>query len=450
MTKHLSLICCLFALITAVDAQQKGIFDIFSFTAPKSFTTEKTADYAMVKKDNGVRYCNSFLMKARVSSGNAKTDFETDWQNHAAKQGATKPANSSTGNQSGFTVTGGYGTATFNNQPFFILISTFTGKGITWCVVHYFNNKSFSNEITAFTASIAPNESKIAALATSVKTLNNPVQTPVVTSSGMLMAKYVTNFNDGWTATVKNDYVQVVKTSTEVRLYYINDALEKQRPNTVDPEAWYWNKIVEPIFTAPNPQKWVQVTYPVIYFYEGEAIDKATGKRVYIAMKVIYEGGASVVVAIANNKAAYQQQYPHPNDLNQMLGYNKFAVSLGDMVGTWAKNGGNGAEYYNAYTGGYTGMSAISTTDEFVFSSNGSYQSTHRSANTNNGGTQFGGMDYKGRVTVSDWELLATNRLGGKTKKFWCQLEAIKGGYLLILTDSDYEPLKYVLYRKKS
>jgi hypothetical protein len=243
--------------------------------------------------------------------------------------------------------------------------------------------------------------------------------------------------------------VQVTKAETEIRLYYVNDALEKQRPNTVEPEAWYWNKIVEPAFTAPSPQKWIQVTYPVIYFYEGDAIDKTTGKQVYISMKVIYEGGARVVVAIANNKAVYQQQYPHPNDLNRMLGYNKFAVALSDIVGTWIKNGGNGVEYYNAYTGGYTGMSAISTTDEFRFVGDGKYQSTHRYANSNNGGTQFGGMDYKGLITVNEWELLATNRVGGKTKKFWCQLEAIKGGYLLILTDSDYEPLKYVLYRKK-
>jgi hypothetical protein len=449
MKESIIIVCSLFVISTNTAAQQKGSFDIFSFTAPKGFITEKTADYAVVKKDNGVKYCNSFLMKARVSSGNAKTDFEADWQSHADKQGVAKPANTNTGNQSGFTVTGGYGTATFNNQPFYILISTFTGKGITWCVVHYFNNESFSKDIGAFTASIVPNESKIAALANQINLSSNPVQTPVATSGGMLMAKYVTNFNDGWTAAVKNDYVQVAKSGTEIRLYYVNEVLENQRPNTVEPEAWYWNKIVEPAFTAPNPQKWVQVTYPVIYFYEGDAIDKATGKQVYVAMKVIYEGGARVVVAITKNKTLYQQQYPHPNDLNRMLGYNKFAVTLSDMVGTWAKNGGNGVEYYNAYTGGYTGMSAISTTDEFVFSNNGSYQSTHRSANTNNGGTQFSGMDYKGRVTVSDWELLATNRVGGKTKKFWCQLEAIKGGYLLILTDSDYEPLKYVLYRKK-
>jgi hypothetical protein len=446
-----SCLLAIFVLLTfSLTAQQKGSFDIFTFTAPKGFATETADGYVAVKKDNGIQYCNSFLIKARTSAGNAKTDFDADWQTHALKHGLAKPDKSSSNTQNGWTVTAGYGTAYFKGQPFYVMVSTMSTKGITYCLVHYFNDdKRFNNDIAAFTASVVPDETKIAAIATTGNANSGSAPMPIATNGGMLMVKSTTNFNDGWTATPKADYVQVTKAGTEIRLYYVNEALENQRSNTMEPEAWYWNKIVESVFTAPNPQKWVQVTYPVIYFYEGDAIDKATGKRVYVAMKVIYEGGARVVVAIASSKAAYQQQYPHPNDLNRMLGYNKFAVTLSDIVGTWAKNGGNGVEYYNAYTGGYAGMSAISTTDEFVFNGNAAYQSIHRYANTNNGGTQFGGLDYKGRVTVSDWELLATNRVGGKTKKFWCQLEAIKGGYLLILTDSDYETLKYVMYRKK-
>jgi len=53
-----------------------------------------------------------------------------------------------------------------------------------------------------------------------------------------------------------------------------------------------------------------------------------------------------------------------------MLSYNKFGVTKNDIIGTWSKTGGGGVEYYNAYTGNYTGMSAISSTDEFVFNSN--------------------------------------------------------------------------------
>lgn len=132
-----------------------------------------------------------------------------------------------------------------------------------------------------------------------------------------------------------------------------------------------------------------------------------------------------------------------------MLSYNKFGVTKNDIIGTWSKTGGGGVEYYNAYTGNYTGMSAISSTDEFIFNTNDTYISTHRAANTNTGSTTFSGLDYKGNYSVNTWELMVTNRVGGKTKKFWCQLMAVKNGYILILTDSDYEPLKYVLFKKK-
>ncbi|MBK7801823.1 MAG: hypothetical protein IPJ55_03930 [Chloracidobacterium sp.] len=58
-------------------------------------------------------------------------------------------------------------------------------------------------------------------------------------------------------------------------------------------------------------------------------------------------------------------------------------------------------------------------------------------------------MQYRGQFTVGDWDLTATNRVSGKAKKFWAQFQAVRGGFLLILTDSDYEPLRYTLFKKR-
>ena len=108
-------------------------------------------------------------------------------------------------------------------------------------------------------------------------------------------------------------------------------------------------------------------------------------------MKIVYvnnQGYANVIVTISPNRAVYEQQFPHPNKLDDMLNANRFAVTAENIVGTWSGGvGGGGVEYYNAY--GYHGMSAISTTDEFIFNSNGSYQQTNNSASINNGGTRF-------------------------------------------------------------
>ncbi len=281
------------------------------------------------------------------------------------------------------------------------------------------------------------------------QTSNQPPQNdnPQIPSGNYGITKYTTKFDDGWVATALNDYVQLQKSGTEMRLFYVNKEWDDSRLNTVEPTDHYWAKTVSPYFNVSNVQRWSGVEYPVIYFLQADAVDKKTGKQSFITMKIIYEGGARVIVTIAPNRNVYQQQFPHPNDLNKMQSANRFAVTAQDLSGTWTGGGGGGVEFYSVY--GYKGMSAISTSDEFIFAANGTYQSTHDSANMSGGGTRFAKLQYKGKFTANDWELLATNRVSGKTKKFLCQFQAISGGFLLILTDSDYEPLKYTLFKKR-
>lgn len=308
---------------------------------------------------------------------------------------------------------------------------------MAYAVVNYFNDGACTEPIAAFMKSIV-----VTAMP------SQPAPLSPSANPSMLMTKFNTNFDDGWVSTVTPNYVQVKKADSEIRLYYVNDALDKSRPNTVEPEQFYWNQIAEPNFRSSQLQTWVQVTYPPIYFLEGNAVDKRTGKSCYVALKVVYSGGARVIISISPNQAAFRQAFAHPNDLDRMLTYNRFAITAKDLPGTWAARSGGGVQYYSAYTGNYAGMQASSSTDEFVFNADGTYKSIHRNASTTNGSTSFSGLEYKGRVTVSDWELLATNRVGGKTKKFLARLEAIQNGFLLILTDSDYEPLQYVLFRR--
>jgi hypothetical protein len=182
---------------------------------------------------------------------------------------------------------------------------------------------------------------------------------------------------------------------------------------------------------------------------QANAVDKQTGKACFVAIKIVYNGGARPIVVIAPNQSTYQQQFPHPNDIDPMLNSNRFAVTAKDIIGTWKGGGGGGVEYYNAYNGTYAGMSAVSSTDEFTFNSNGTYTSTYRTASMNNGGAQFGGQDYKGNFLVTDWNITATNRYKGKTTKFNAQLIAVKNGFLLYLSDPDNSSMNYTLFKAK-
>ena len=450
-----------------VNAQTPGSYEFIDFVAPRGWKVERAAEWVVFKKDDGTHYSNVFIIKPRPSLGTHRADVDKDWALHAAKQGLAAPAQSDGSSRDGWEVTVGAG-ATKGRNAFEISVTTFTGRGLSWALVGYYNDTTLLADMESLSQSLKLHEGRLASwreknlgasavAATDGRSPRPPATAPPAgpaarlpssPSGPMMMTKSTTNFDDGWQATVQGDFVQVARPGLTVRLYHPNDALEQARPREVDAPEWYWSRVVEPAFRTSAAQKWEGVQYPPIYFMEGAGTDPQSGRAVHVAMKVVYEGGARVIVALANDRATFQQAFPHPNDMNRMLGYNKFAVTASDILGSWSKGGGGGVEYYNVYTGNYAGMAAVSSTDEFVFRPDGTYQSIHRSANTTNGSTRFSGLDYQGRYTVTDWSVTATNRVEGKTKLFHAQLEAIKGGYLLWLTDSDYAPLRYGLFRR--
>lgn len=449
MKRMLLLFAC-FLCAATLQAQPKR-FNIFNYEQPAGYNASENADRVLLEKVEGNTYCQLYLFAAVNSRSGAAQNFSNNWENYVNRPyRISKPAQRQEGEKNGWTIISGAANGTYQNTSFTTIVTTSTRNNTSFCIIATFNDMKYADEIAGFMEKVRPDASNSNASGGNNQQ-GNGNQPPAAGNTGQVagITFSTTNFNDGWTARPGADFVRVSKAGTELRLFYVNDALDNARPNTVEPELYYWKKLVEPGFTVSNPEKWVGVTYPVIYFMQGDAVNRQTGQSCHVAIKVIYEGGARVVMAITPNRASMQQQFPHPNDLNRMLGYNKFAVAQQDLIGKWGKAGGGGVEYYNSYTGNYAGMSALSTTDEFSFTANGNYESVHNSANMNNGGTRFSALTYKGRYTVNNWEMMATNRVGGKTKKFWCQLEAVKNGFILVLTDSDYEPLKYVLFKKK-
>lgn len=447
--KHFSfaIIIILSPLFHATAQSMKG-FDIFLYESPSGFELKENKDKLFYNKTEGKNYCQLFLYPATTGQSDIEKDFETNWNFFArnASQGINNPETKEKDTANGWQVIFGEARGSYNRKPFVITLTTFTKGDITFYAATVFSNEKYLQASQDFITSIDPHIEKFVRKSNNVPA-NLPATTSTLGNNKTIMTKYNTNFDDGWHATAGADYVQVTKAGTEVRLHYTDWALDDARPNTVDAPEYYWGKYVTPYFNVANPQKWEGVQYPVIYFMEGSATEKKTGKACYVAIKIVYSGGAKPIVIIAPNQSVYQQQFPHPNDADRMLNYNKFAVTANDIVGKWSGSGGGGVDYHNAYDGRYITSHTLSTSDEFTFNSNGTYTSTYRSANINGGNAQFGGQDFKGTYSVTDWQVTATNRLGGKTTNFFAQLIAVKGGYLLHLIDSDYSPLTYTLFR---
>jgi hypothetical protein len=92
-------------------------------------------------------------------------------------------------------------------------------------------------------------------------------------------------------------------------------------------------------------------------------------------------------------------------------------------------------------------MATASTNDEFVFNSNGSYQSTHSGTSTFNGSVSYGKSNYKGVFKVNDWSLTASNREANDPGEFSCQFEALKGGCMLRLVNKTFSGQTMTLFK---
>ena len=443
----------MFLLLVAgipMEGQLKS-YDIFSYETPKGFSLQKLDAALFYSKKDSKSYCQLFLYPATTSLGTPEADFNANWNSFARNsgQGIHDPETKETDTANGWHSIMGAARGRYGNKSFVLTLTTLSNGEISFYTASVFSDQKYLPAVQEFTGSIQPDLQLYAGKQKSTAPAVI-IQNQSTSQSGQTgITKFNTRFDDGWFATATNDYVKVVKDNTEVRLMYINDALDQARPNTVDAADYYWNHYVSPNFQMAQAEKWSGVEYPVIYFKQGAGTDPATGKPCYVALKIVYSGGARPILVIAPDQQQFRQQYPHPNDLDRMLNYNKFALSVADITGKWTGGSGAGVEYYNAYNGTYAGMSAISTSDDFEFKTDGMYTSAYRSASSNMGTTRFSAIDYKGKYHITDWTLRAENRYKGKTTLFNAQLIAVKNGFLLYLSDNDAPSMNYTLIKIK-
>jgi hypothetical protein len=274
------------------------------------------------------------------------------------------------------------------------------------------------------------------------------------TSNGtMVITKSTTNFDDGYTSSITSNFVQVTKNEIEVRLYYVDAQIDRQRPsNTSTFESYYWDAIVKPGFNTAQPfvREKEQFSFGKEDIWEATVTNKVTGKAGYLGMRLVFNNGSCrPIVVIAPDRNTYNQLFGTDDDFLRMLGYNKFAVAQQDLIGKWKSFEASSIGYYSLYTGDYAGLATASTNDDFVFSSNGSYESTHSGTSTFKGSVSSGTSNYRGVFTVNDWNLTASNRGADDPGEFSCQFEALKGGFLLRLVNKKFSGQTMTLFKSE-
>ncbi len=259
------------------------------------------------------------------------------------------------------------------------------------------------------------------------------------------------NFDDGWNSSIDADYVKVVKGNMKVLIYYPIEITDQQRNSNQEMSDYYWNLLVVPSYQVKSAIRLVEgVTYFKTHFIEGDAVDPGNGKHVYLAMNVLINSGmVTTILAIATDKNSYLQQFPEPKNLASMSGYNRFAVAAKDITGNWSSSSGASVNLYNTYTGNYAGMNYASSSDSFLFNNDGTYSSKHSGASSVYGNNTHYTQEYKGKLTVTNWDISMTNRWKDGTDNFHVWFEVVRGGRILHLQDKKSSSMKYDLVKVK-
>jgi len=294
----------------------------------------------------------------------------------------------------------------------------------------------------------------------STPSTSSTLSTPSTSSTSSTFSFTTTNFDDGWTGTVKEEWVQVVKGNITVLLHYPNPSVKADSYdyNTITSNAWnilvagrYANLQNFSVFSGA-------VEYQPSYFGTGDVTDNASGKRVFVALFMKANSGWIEIISPDRNsfvqsfgiditKANYYTGSSMWDPLLNLSYYNRFAVAPSDITGKWTSNYSGMLQYVNAYTGANAGMNTHSSSQTFEFEPGGNYKWEISVASGFVGNIQFQNAKSKGVATLpNNWQIHFSD-LEGKPKTYNAYFTCIKGARILMLEDTSY-PTGYTGYGK--
>jgi hypothetical protein len=452
---------------TSVFAQ-KETFDLATYTIPRGWTkTSNTANvvgYAITDNQKGI-YCQIGIYASTTSKGSLRADFESEWQELVVKnyKPASKPELIPAASDDGWDAQGGAAPFEFNGAQSVAMLITATGNGRCMSMVILTNTDAYQSEIKEFLESVDLKK---------IETAIQPV--PVDQSAGQetteqsaspavksAFAFTISNFDDGWTSTVQEDWVHVVKGELTVLIHFPTSRIDVSSFDykTISNNAW--NTLVAPRYS--NLNNFVLLTgtsdYEKPHFVSANVTDNKTGKKVYVAL--FKKGNSGWIEFITPDKNSFVQAFGIDinkvdyyntetaawDPMKKMADYNKFAVAATDLKGKWTSNFSGMTQYVNIYTGANAGATSHSSTESFQFTGN-TYHWELAAASGVVGSLKFAGAKSDGTLSLpNNWQIHFSD-LEGKPKTYNAYFSCIKGGRLLWLEDSGYAN-GYTGYGKK-
>lgn len=439
-------------LIPALGQQHKH--DILTFTPPagwKETKLENTIGFSTTDNAKGT-WAQISIITSTASKGSIESDFESEWNELAVKPYtvSAKPTEIEKQVFNGWDLWTGLGQFTFNNQKANLLLSTFSNSQRCISFIIMSNTTQFGPAFDKFTESIQitpagnPPTTTVGEVQPATQVPDPKMEVTPPLADGFKFN--TTNFDDGWTSMVKEDWVEATKGNIKVLLHYPRKEDSEYISQQVDKTRLFWNLLVAPRYV--NPTEFFLYEYNNDFepghFASAYLVDK-DGKRQFVAL--FSKGKSGWIEVITPEKATFINNFgvDHPDSwfgnwepLFNLSRLNRFAVAGSDLPGKWSSDFSGSQQYYSSTTGLYVGYTANSGRTVFVFHSNGTYDWDIGTANTVNGQTQVQTAKSSGTYTMKgNWQI-ACSKIENRAKTYDAYFSCIKGGRILWLQDVDY------------
>ncbi len=444
MKRILFLIACILSFSASSFAQISETFDIATFQPPKDWHKQLSKDsvqFSTEDKASGA-YCLITLLKSLPGPGNSKENFQSSWQTlvKGAVNVSAAPQMFPSNNPEDWALEGGFAAFEKNGMKGTAVLFTMSGYGQMVNVLILTNTQAYEPNITAFVESITLK--KPAAEIATVKSANQALLASLPASASTY-GYTTTNFDDGWTSTVREDWVQVEKGSTRVLIHHPNKAADAYNSVVLDGLKNAWDVLVSPRYNAAKNFYFRPITgWQSIEFAEADVTEAGTGRCVYVVLfKMNYSNGSGRYLEfITSNKDAFEREFRPYHEktygwekLEAMVNYNKFGVTAGDLKGKWTNDFSGSLSYVNAYTGAAAGTETQASIESFAFGSGNTYSWDLGVASGMVGNIKFQGVKSSGRVSVpSVWQVTFSS-IEGKPRTYNAHFSAVKGGRILWL-----------------
>jgi hypothetical protein len=439
-----------FILVCLQSCAQKQSFDITSFSAPKGWKKQASANAVQFSIEDAAKgsYCMITLMKSLTSPGNAKSNFDAAWETVVKEtvNVSSEPTMQEPVKEAGWEAYSGYAPFEAEESKGVALLVTSTGFEKMVNILVLTNSDTYEKEVTAFLESVdfgkqAPGSNK------PVKNTSNTNEpTTVAKKDGFTFT--TSNFDDGWTSTVQEDWVEVVKGNIKVLIHYPNKLADEYNPNLLNGLKNAWDVLVAPRYSNATNFEFKPISgWQSIEFAEADCVERSSGKTVHIVLfKYNYSGGnGKYMEFITPDKSTYENEFgPYRQDtygwekVERMINYNKFAVAAADLKGKWSSNFSAFTQYVNAYTGANAGTNTYGSNETFEFMPGNNYKWSMGVASGAVGNLKFQSAKSAGKFSVpNNWQLNFTD-IDGKPKNYPVYFSCIKGARILWIGEKAY------------